>query len=480
MQEENPIGFRFKDLSAGLATFGETKSRILTNQRMALETSRRAFAYLILTTRTSYRKLAHHSPECQIYVLGHNLRINPLEIEELEFNAYIDLLSGALRPFALSDKQYLLLHRILGNVFTSHPSPTLLDLLNEIRVFITRSETTDFGERRDAQFLERLVTTLTSGHVGACFSGHSHPPFSQLLSGGITILEMPTLDRQIHVFLVNLILAKVCAIRSPANFTSLIPPLVLLLDDADLFLVRSSRTYSQDADGGKELRHWQQRLRLSDTALHISGDHPSQLYPDVLGDYATLIVHRLALKSDLDAVQVPLKLAGIQISPYSTKRQSHHQRELLRTLSSGAALMTRPDLSTAVPIQVTPLPSPTIGIEFQDVFPESLSSTSIFTPAPTMLHKDFPSHVEEAARILSLLREYQLTPTAISEATGYDEALVTNILETLVAHRYIQSIQAGRHPHRRFVFAINQKGQTALSEYAHYLSPTNTETSVSS
>lgn len=477
MQSETRVGLRFDDLSAGLLTLGHTESRIQTNQRIAVEASRRAFAYIIITTKSTYQNLVEYTPECRIFKLGQNLRINPLDTENLdEINSYIDLLTAALHPFALSDKQWLLLQRLLANAYSIHSPPTLLDLLDEIRAYQARGEFTDFSERRDAQFLERLFSSLTSGLVGACFTGNSHPEFTQLISSGITVIECPTFNRQIHTFLVNLILAKACASRLEHKPSTLIPPLILLIDDADLYLFNSKGTYQKEMEGIKDIRHWQHRLSQSDIALHLSGNHPAQLYPETLGLFGTLIVHQLKLKRDIDAIQVPLKLSGIRTSPYSTKRESHHQRELLRVLEPGTALMTRPDIQTAIPVHITALPPRPLGTAYAPVTVQLPSQPLAVLPSPTMLHKDFTNYVEEAVRILGLLREYQLTPTALSQSSGYAEELVTYLLETLISHRYIQSHEMGKRPYRRTVFTITTKGETALAEYTQYLtisSPTN-------
>lgn len=470
MKAENPVGLRFDDLAAGLLTLGESQSRSHTNQRIALETSRHAFAYLIITRKNTHRILAQYTPECQFYTLGYNLRINPLDTENLsEVDAYTDLLTSALNPFALSDKQWLLLHRLLGNTYSVRSSPTLLDFLDEIRAFLARGEFADFSERRDAQFLERLITSLTTGKAGACFSGTSQPNFPHLITSGITIIECPLLNRQIHTFLVNLILAKVCASRPEHKPETLMPPLIVLIDDADLYLFSKTGGYHKESEGLKEVRHWQNRLTQSDVALHLSGDHPAQFYPGTIGTFGTIITHRLNLKADIDAIHTPLKLSGLRTSPYSTKRESTHQQELLRTLEPNSALMTRPDLQTAIPIHVAPFPTKPIGTEFIASPSDSLIQPLEILPAPTMLHKDFTHHVDEAVRILGLLREYQLTPTALSETSGFPEELITYLLETLVAHRYIQAKESGKHSRRRTVFRITNKGETAINEYAQFL-----------
>lgn len=470
MQAENPVGLRFDDLAAGLLTLGESKSRSHTNQRIALETSRHAFAYLIVTRKNTYRPLAQYTPECQFYTLGYNLRINPLDIGNLsEVDTYTDLLTSALHPFAFSDKQWLLLHRLLGNTYSVRSSPTLLDFLDEIRAFLARGEFADFGERRDAQFLERLITSLTTGKAGACFSGASQPNFSQLITSGITVIECPLLNRQIHTFLVNLILAKICASRPQNKPDTLMPPLIFLIDDADLYLFNKTGGYHKESEGFKEVRHWKHRLAQSDVALHLSGDHPAQFYTGTIGTFGTIIVHRLNLKADIDAIHTPLKLSGLRTSPHSTKRESTHQQELLRALEPNSALMTRPDLQTAIPIHVTPFPSQTIGIEFITSPTDSLIQPLKILPAPTMLHKHFTHYVDEAVRILGLLREYQLTPTALSETSGYSEGMINYLLETLVAYRYIQAQETGKRPHRRTVFTITTKGVTAINEYSQYI-----------
>jgi hypothetical protein len=310
---------------------------------------------------------------------------------------------------------------------------------------------------------------LTSGYPGACFSGVSQPSFPQLITSGITVIECPTLNREIHTFLVNLILAKVCASRSESKPSTRLPPLVLLIDDADLYLFRTSKSYRQESEYLKEIRHWQHRLTQADVALHLSGDHPAQINHKAIGAFGTIIVHRLNLQADIDAVHIPLKLSGTQASPYSRKRESTHQRELLRTLEPGAALMTRPDLQTAIPIQVTPFPPPPIGTK-TFVLPDTFSFQPLdIHPAPTMLHKDFTNNVDNAARLLGLLREYQLSPTALSETSGYPEELINYLLETLITHRYIQSQETGKRTYRRTVFTITAKGETAISEYAQFL-----------
>ena len=470
MQAKKPAGLRFDDLAAGLLTLGESTSRLHTNQRIALETSRHAFAYLIITRKNTYRPLAQHTPECQFYTLGYNLRINPLDTENhTEVDAYTDLLASALQPFALSDKQWLLLHRLLGNTYSVRSSPTLLDFLDEIRAFLARGEFADFSERRDAQFLERLITSLTTGKAGACFSGASQPNFPQLITSGITVIECPLLSRQIHTFLVNLVLAKVCASRPEHKPATLIPPLIVLIDEADLYLFSKTGGYHKESEGLKEVRHWQHRLAQSDIALHLSGDHPAQFYPGTIGVFGTIIVHRLNLKEDIDTIHTPLKLFGLRTSPYSIKRESTHQQELLCTLEPHSALMTRPDLQTAIPIHIAPFPIQPIGTDFITSPTDSLIQPLKILPAPTMLHKDFTHYVDEAVRILRLLREYQLTPTALSETSGYSEELINYLLETLVAHRYIHAQEIGKRPHRRTVFTITVKGVTAINEYSQYI-----------
>jgi hypothetical protein len=468
MQSETPVGLRFDDLSTGILTFGELKSRRNTNKRLMLEASRYSIAYLIVTTDTNYRVLAQHTPECRIYVIGQNLRINPLDTEQLEINAYAGLFAEALRPFSLSDKQWLLLYRMLGNVHTVRSPPTLLDLLDEIRAFLARGEFTDYSERRDAQFLELLVSNLSTGPAGACFTGLSQPSFNELLSPGITIIECPTFDRHVHGFLLSLVLAKVCATRAAHNSSRILSPLVLLLDDADLHLISNSGTQHRNQDDVRGIRHWQQRLAEVDVTLHLSGDHPSLLPKGLAGLFGNLIVHQLKLKEDLDAVQVPLKISNSHTSPYSHKRESLHHLELLRQLEANMALMTRPDLQTTIPLQVVPLPPIRVGTTYS----LAPSSTRLTTPvAPTMLHKDFTTHVEEAVQILSLLREYSMTPTALASSTGHSNQLITYLLDTLVTHRYVHAVEEGDSRHRRTVFNITPKGESALVEYAMYLTP---------
>ncbi len=469
MKSETPVGLRFDDLPAGILTLGELKSRCNTNKRIMLEASRHSFCYIIVTTDTSYRELVQHTPECRIYALGQNLRVNPLDSEQLEINAYAELFAEALHPFSLSDKQWLLLYRMLGNVHTARSPPTLLDLLDEIRAFLARGEFTDYGERRDAQFLERLVNNLSTGPAGACFTGLSQPSFKELLSPGITIIECPTFDRHIHGFLLSLVLAKVCATRKTQDVHRILSPLVLLLDDADLHLIGTSGIQRHEKDDVRGIRHWQQRLADVDAALHLSGNHPSLLPKGMAGLFGTLIVHRLKLKEDLDVVQVPLKLSSSHISPYSSKRESLYHRELLRQLEPNMALMTRPDLQATIPLRVILLPKTQVGITSPlTQSPASLTATI----APTMLHKDFTAHIEEAIRLLGLLREYRLTPTALKSTAGYSDQLITYLLDTLVAHRYVHAVEEGDPRHRRTVFSITPKGESALIEYATYLTPT--------
>ena len=131
--------------------------------------------------------------------------------------------------------------------------------------------------------------------------------------------------------------------------------------------------------------------------------------------------------------------------------------------------MTRPDLQTAIPIHVAPFPMQPIGTEFVTSPMDTLIQPLEIHPAPTMLHKDFTHYVDEAVRILGLLREYQLTPTALSETSGFSEELITYLLETLVAHRYIQAQETGKRSHRRTVFTITSKGEIAINEYAQFL-----------
>jgi len=96
-----------------------------------------------------------------------------------------------------------------------------------------------------------------------------------------------------------------------------------------------------------------------------------------------------------------------------------------------------------------------------------------------MLHKDFAERAEEAAHLLTILREYNLTPTALAEITSLPQPLITHLLETLVAHRYAMPLQEGRRRRRRTVFTITLKGERALNEYAQYLNshPSNQQVS---
>ncbi len=474
MQSESPVGLRFDDLPSGILTLGEQESRRTTNKRIVLETSKHSLDYIIVTTNTDYRELTQHTPDCRIYVLGQNLRINPLDTEQMEINAYAGLFAEALRPFSLSDKQWLLLYRILGNIHTAHSPPTLLDLLDEIRAFLARGEFSDYGERRDAQFLERLSSTLSTGPAGACFTGLSQPSFKELISPGITIIECPTFDRHINDFLLSLILAKVCAARTTQDTRRIFSPLVLLLDDSDLHLFGTSRTQHYDKDDVRGIRYWQQRLTEVDASLHLSGNHPSLLPNGVAGLFGTLIVHRLKLKEDLDMVQVPLKLSSLQTSPYSSKRESLYHRELLRQIEPNMALMTRPDLQTTVPLRIIPLPSTPVGTTSSMIFPPTSLTTTV---APTMLHKDFTTHVEDAVRLLNVLREYRLTPTALANTVALPNQLVTYLLDTLVGHRYVHAVEEGDSRHRRTVFNITPKGESALIEYATYVTPSTIEES---
>lgn len=468
MHAETPIGLRFDDLPAGVLTVGTQEARRLTNKRLALQASRHAFAYLIATADPSYRELAEHTPECQIYQLGANLRINPLDPEGLQVDAYAGLLAEALRPFALSDRQWLLLQRLFGNVYAFRHPPTLVDLLEEVRAFLARAEFTDYSDRRDAQFLERLVSALSTGPAGGCFAGPSQPSFRHLLNPGITIIETPPLERHVHSFLAQLILAKTCAVRDPQVPGSLLAPLILLLDDADLHLMSTPGIRQEPPEAVTSLRYWQRRLASVDVALQLSLNHPGLLPVGIVGQFGTIIAHRLTLKEDLDAVQVPLRLSEARTSPYSAKRESLHHRELLQQLDANLALMTRPDLHTAIPIQIPPLPPSRVGVQSEAVKQLPPSLLPVFPPAPTMLHKDFPTHVEEAAHLLSLLREYSLTPTALATTAHYSDQLVASVLETLVAHRYVHSVEEGSARHRRMVFTITPKGEAALAEYARH------------
>jgi len=468
MQPETPVGLRLQDLHQGILTAGSRPSRQLTNQRILLEASKLSVACLVVTTDPSYRSLARCTPEFRHYLLGRNLRINPLDPERMDLDSYTALLSEVLRPFALSDRQWLLLHRLLSNVYTTHNPPTLLDLLEEVRSLLSNGEFSDYGERRDANLLERLVTTLTSGVPGLCFTGLSHPAFTNLLAPGITLLECPQLEREVQAFLAALLLAKVCAARADETWLGLHPSLLLLLEDADLLFGSSPRGWTGRSAGHGavlDLRHWQSRFAALDVSIHLSTDHPGFLPPGTAGLFGTIIAHRLNLREDLEAVQVPLKLSQERTSPYSRKRESLHHLELLRRLEPGHALLTRPDLPTAIPIRTFP-PSPLSS----DIPPPPLPSPSIQpAPVPTMLHKDFAERAGDAARLLTLLREYNLTPTALAEITSLPPHLVTHLLETLVAHRYALPLQEGRRRPRRTVFTITPKGENALNEYARYL-----------
>ena len=137
--------------------------------------------------------------------------------------------------------------------------------------------------------------------------------------------------------------------------------------------------------------------------------------------------------------------------------------------------MTRPGLQTAIPLRIPPLTPPPIGIHSS--IPDPAPIILETPPAPTMLHKDFTNYVEEVNRLLGLLREYQLTPTARSESSGYPEELITYLLETLVSHRYIQAQETGKRPYRRTVITITPKGLTALNEFAHYFMTSNSPSS---
>ena len=106
-------------------------------------------------------------------------------------------------------------------------------------------------------------------------------------------------------------------------------------------------------------------------------------------------------------------------------KQPQIKQEILRTLEPNSALMTRPDLQTAIPFRDASFPTQPIGTEFITSPTDSLIQPLQILLAPTMLHKDFTHYVDEAVRILGLLREYQLTPTALSETSGFPEELIT-------------------------------------------------------
>jgi hypothetical protein len=150
-------------------------------------------------------------------------------------------------------------------------------------------------------------------------------------------------------------------------------------------------------------------------------------------------------------------------------KQPQIKQEILRTLEPNSALMTRPNLQTAIPIRVASIPTQPIGTDFITSPTDSLIQPLEILPAPTMLHKDFTHYIDEAVRILGQLREYQLTPTALSETSGYSEELINYLLETLVTRRYIQAQETGKRPHRRTVFTITANGVTAINEYSQYI-----------
>lgn len=466
MQSEVPVGLRFVDLPRGILTLGDGEPRRRTNQLLAFEASKQSFCYLIVTTSQSYRVLTRHTPECRLFRLGENLRINPLDTEALDYSEYLALLAETFKPFAFSDSQWILLRSLLTEVYTSNNQPTPLDLLGKVRDFLANNEATDYTQRKDALFLQRLLTQLTTGPTGACFTGASQPPFSQLLGSGITIVECPKLDREILSFLSTVVLTKACASRAAQGERRYFPPLILLIDDVDIYMADASRRQRSSRDSWVAgLRHWQSRLKDVDTSLHLSADHPSLLPTGTLGQFGTIISHRLSLKEDIYSVEVPLKLSLTRSSPYSAKRVSKRQLELLSLLEPELALMTRPDLQTAIPLRLKQIPKHTTSVgEVQ-----RLAGAPLPDLAPTMLHKDFSGRLPEAVRILNLVREYKATPTALTATLGLPENLVTFLLETLINHQYVRAAQEGSRFHRRRVIAITEKGIRALEELARHI-----------
>ncbi len=472
MQSEVPVGLRFADLPQGIITLGESEPRRRTNQLFAFEASKHSHCILIVTTSQSYRKLTRHTPECRLFRLGENLRINPLDTEALPYSEYLTLLAETFKPFSLSDSQWILLRSILTKVYTCNNQPTPLDLLAGVRDFLANNEAADYSERKDIQFLQRLLTHLTTGPTGACFTGTSQPSFNQLMGSGITIIECPNLDREILSFLSTVLITKACASRQAQGERIYFPPLILLIDDVDIYMADASRRQRSSRDNWLAgLRHWQSRLKEVDVALYLSADHPSLLPKGTLGLFKTIISHRLSLKEDIESVEVPLKFSLTRSSPYSFKRVSKRQQELLSLLEPELALMTRPDLQTAIPLKINQLPKQVT--ETQVV--ERLEGGSLPDLAPTMLHKDFSRRLPEAVRILNLVREYRATPTALSSTLGLQENLVTFLLETLINHRYVRSAQEGSRFHRRTVITITDKGKRALEELARYTQTQQTD-----
>jgi len=405
-KEDVDAGLRVEHLHRGiLVAGGSQEERTATNLTIIYEASKLDWNYLIIDTKKQYRRLIHMNPETRVYP-GKSICVNPLDPEDSSVSEYIPLLLSLFQVlWNLTDRQNIALSEALRSVYEQggEEPPTLEDLRNAL-ISQSSSKLRTSQERGEIEGLIRRVTGLVLSEESPTINGPSTMPFRELTTNP-TVIEISPKDQLFSGFLKGLVVVKALA-TSKGRYS-------ILLDDAEevfrniRFGWRTQQVYFQES-----LTHWVDRLKNMRVGLHLSTSLPRLIYDPVRPLLETQVFHRLVSGEDMKIAGDLMGLEEHAPGIHSEKRERLYQRTYLRYLKKGEALLHQPDLPAGFPVTLhysvgvhSRIPSDReIRERMEELYP--LRDTSVEDLPFTMLERDLGSEVEDAVKILELLREY--------------------------------------------------------------------------
>ena len=460
--ERIPIGFKKENLKQGIAILGGTEEeRILTSIRILLEAENIGLIFLIITKNPRYRAVSNKIPQTQIYTLGKNLILNPLDPEDANSSQYYPLLIMVFAQIlGLSDELWMLLEQALQQVY-ENPNPSLFEL-QEIVSHLP--ETRAYG-KKSLEALNHILQSFTTGEIASMLGSQQNIKFNKILTQP-SIIEIPVKSPLATIFIKTLILAKILA-------TKLSSQIILLLDDCeDIFQIDTKtrhKTMEKDI-----LVEWLREISRKEAYIILSTGRIIETFPGVLRFAKNRIVHKLTTKEEK---QLAANLLGLQEHApgiHSQKRRHRlYQITFLSHLEFGEAIFLREDYAYPFPIK----------INYNNLYiPYISEETYLTSPTPTnelktrklkkpkiLLH--FSGEADLTVEILSLIKEYRgLTRFALTNILRVDRGRCYLLLDLLENQNYIRRIEVPKGKYWTIGYEITQRGETALKEYMEWKS----------